>query len=381
MTDPQHPDQGMPDRAEQAFRSALDELPPDAGVDPARARRTVSSHRNTRLTVAAVATVFVLLAGVLGVPRLLADPVVEVAAPASATPSPAAEKPTDPAPAGWRTEYYRSISFSVPSSWGYAYEPGSAWCAGAAEDPTPAPEQRTPYVSLGGPSVVATIACPELPESLLTEHVATTPRYQGDGAVSGTTRRGDWLLVTQALPDTVLVVTTKDQALADRIVGSAGPAADDTPCAPSSPVTGELGARPQPGVALAEVTGVQAVSVCQYDPDGEPEPSARLRAHRPLAGPAARTLVERLVAAPVNRPACADGPTEIAAVVRIWADSGPHEVYVQASGCDSSTPSMAGGIADGQSLRQLTRSACQALLVPPITLEAASGTVAENCLG
>lgn len=368
-----------PDRAEQAFRSALDEVPPNSGIDPARARRTVRSRRHARLAVGTVATVFVLVAGVLGIPRLLDDPVVEVAAPASATASPV-ERPADPAPAGWRTEYYRSISFPVPSSWGYAYEPGADWCASASEDASPAPQHRKPYVSLGGPSLVATIGCPELPESLLSEHVATTGRFDGDDAVSSTTRRGDWLVVKHVLPDTVLVVTTKDQALADRIVGSAGPAASNAPCHPASPVTGDPGARPPAGVALDALTGVREVAVCQYDPDGDPANQIRLRAYRPLTGPAAGDLVDLLTAAPTNRPGCADGLTEIAVVVRIWADSGRHDVYVQAAGCGSAQ-TMDGGIADGQTLRQLTRGACQALLVPPITLEAASGAVAENCLG
>ena len=87
-----------PDRAEQAFRSALDEVPPDRGVDPGQARRTAQSRRNTRLAVGAVVTAFVLVAGVLGLPRLLADPVAEVAAPVPATSSPA-DRPTDPASA------------------------------------------------------------------------------------------------------------------------------------------------------------------------------------------------------------------------------------------------------------------------------------------
>ena len=182
----------------------------------------------------------------------------------------------------------------------------------------------------------------------------------------------------------MLVVTTKDRARADRIVDSARAASEDAPCRPSSIVSGPFGTRPDP-VALEDVTSVERVALCQYEPALDPTDGAlpRLRAVRVLAGGDATQLVDRLRVAPEQVPGCVtpdrsvSGP-EVAIAVRITSNLGLHEVYVSAVGCPTGG-GMNGGIADGTVVRVLPREACQRLLDLPVALYSASGGVATNC--
>ena len=155
----------MTERDEQALREALQELGSDEPVDLASVRRRAAERRRNSRTVAGLAVVLVLVAGVVGLPRLVgpraeqpssmsggaqAESDAQHEADAGEAGQPEADPrgrqvapSTDPAPDGWRTEYYRDISFEVPRSWGYAVPPQSDWCA---DEPRgePRPDQRRP---------------------------------------------------------------------------------------------------------------------------------------------------------------------------------------------------------------------------------------------
>src|SRR5436305_1109382 len=105
MTEPERP---SPDRAEEAFRSALALLDAPAVVDPAAARSRVRRRR---------------LAGVLitGAAILVAAVLVPAVTHYGLNPVGVFANPTGDS-GEWRTEHYRNITFSVPSSWTYGKE-------------------------------------------------------------------------------------------------------------------------------------------------------------------------------------------------------------------------------------------------------------------
>ncbi len=143
----------MTERDERALRQALQDLGSDEPVDLGQVRRRAAERRRNGRTAAGLAVALVLLAGVVGLPQLIGGggSVAEQRGRRCARPGrspgprrtrgPAARAggrpagrqvaptPTDAAPDGWRTEYYRDISFEVPAGWGYAVPPDSDWCA------------------------------------------------------------------------------------------------------------------------------------------------------------------------------------------------------------------------------------------------------------
>src|SRR5918997_633219 len=127
----------MTERDERALRDALQELGSDEPVDLGRVRRRAAERRRNARAVAGLAVALVVVAGVVGLPRLLspggdqpssvaggaqAEPEARTEAdtrdaPAEAgTPGRQVAPSTEPAPDGWRTEYFRDIAFSVPST-------------------------------------------------------------------------------------------------------------------------------------------------------------------------------------------------------------------------------------------------------------------------
>ena len=114
-----------------------------------------------RFTFAVSAVVVVVLAVGVGLLPTTGRTPSQVAAPAEAS----AARPGDPAPPGWRTEYYRDLSFEVPDSWVYAYEPG---CADEDRVRTRYPG---PYVSFEQSPREAYTTC-ESVERDLRDHVA-----------------------------------------------------------------------------------------------------------------------------------------------------------------------------------------------------------------
>ena len=396
----------MTERDEQALRDALQDLGPDEPVDLGLVRRRATERRRNARTVAGLAVALVLVAGVVGLPRLLApggDPPSSMAGGAQAEPEsrtgadtgdaqPEAVPPgrqvapsTDPAPDGWRTEHFRDISFSVPATWGYAVAPQSDWCADQPRG-EPRADHRRPYVWLGGDIPVRRIACGGAPPpSLLTEHVEALSAGPAVDHVEGAVQQGEWWVVTRFAGRAVLVVTTKNRDRAERILGSARVVSEGTPCPPQSPIAGPLGAHPDEAIDLGRLGSVDQVVLCQYEPVADPADVylPRLRAVVRLDRRAGQDLVDVLAAAPANDRTCHPAPTEqrpdLAVLVRVVAGGQTYDVFVNPAGCPGGA-GMSGGIDDGTTIRILTRPACSALLTPPVALWAASGAVAENCL-
>ncbi len=384
----------MTDREEKAFRDALQDLVTDDEAVPGMTRRP----RSVMPMVLAAAAILVLVS-VIGLPRLLGGTAggsaadsggVSAAAESAPVPremAPPSAAPSDPAPAGWRTEHFRDISFQVPAGWGYAVPPQSDWCA---DDPEgePRPDQRRPYVWLRMDIPVRSIGCPEpRPDSLITEHVEAIAPGPAEDYAPGATRNGEWWVVSRFVGSAILVVTSKDRALADRILDSAQVADESAPCPAASPVAGPVGTRPATATPLDEVSSVDWIAVCQYEPvlDQVDVTLPRLRAVSVRQGTAAEDLVEQLRSSPVLETSCdpapVDGRPDLAILVRIATSDGVREVHVAATGCPSGESGMAGGIDDGTAVRVLTRPACQDLLLPPLLLLSASGEVGTNCLG
>ena len=398
----------MTERDEEALRQALQQLGGDEPVDLGQVRRRAAERQRNRRTVAGLAVVLVLVAGVVGLPQLVAGggqsptsasggagaesaPEADTRADGPGRPESApsgreaAPAPTEAAPRGWRTEYYRDISFRVPATWGYAVPPQSDWCADQPQGEAGA-EQRRPYVWLASQLPVRSIGCPTMPASLLTEHVEASVPGPATDYTEGAVRQGDWWVVTRFAGRAVLVVTTKDRSRAEQILGSAQVEPEGAPCAPRSPIAGPLGARPDDGLDLGEVGRVDRVVLCQYEPAADPADAElpSLRAAVALSATASRALVDQLAAAPVTDRRCDPAPVEqrpdLAVLVRIQVDGAVREVYVNPAGCPDGG-GMAGGIDDGTTVRVLTRPACQRLLAPPLAVWSAGGDVGRNCLG
>jgi hypothetical protein len=397
----------MTERDERALREALNGLGTDEPVDLGQVRRRAAERRRNGRTLAGLAVALILVVGVVGLPQLLAGDrgASSVSAggteagsgaevesdggdfadqPEAAPPGrQLAPTPTDPAPQGWRTEYYRDISFQVPATWGYAVPPQSDWCA---DEPRgePRADQRQPYVWLGSDIPVRSIGCPPRPASLLTEHVEALSRGPAVDDAKGAVQQGDWWVVTRSVGSAVLVVTTQDRNRVERILDSARIDPADAPCAPSSPIAGPLGARPDGGTPLGRLGSVDDVVLCQYEPVGDPADAElpRLRAAVLLDRPAGRNLVDALAAAPVNDTTCEPVPVEqrpdLAVLVRIRSGGTTFGVFVNPAGCPDGT-GMSGGIDDGTVVRVLTREACRALLTPPLALWSAGGDVGRSC--
>ena len=384
----------MAERDERAFREALQALDPDEPVDPEAARHRAAERRRNGRMAAGIAVALVLIVGVIGVPRLFpaGQGQSTADAPAGAEAAPNAESaPQDSAPNdrsrdSWRTEYYRDISFQVPADWGYAVPPQSDWCADEPRG-VPRADQRRPYVWLGYDIPIREILCPAMPASLLTEHVEALAPGPATDYAQGAVKEGDWWVVTRFAGSAVLVVTTKDRALAEQILASAEVAPEDAPCRPASLVAGRLGTRPDKVTDLTALAPVDEVVLCQYEPVADPADAElpRLRATVRLTGPDAEALVSGLAAAPVNTSSCdpapLDGLPELALVARVRTGGRIADIHIAATGCPDGDPGMAGGIDDGTTLRLVTRDICQNVLTSPIALFSAGGDVGRNCLG
>ena len=287
---------------------------------------------------------------------------------------PAEVLPVDSAPEGWRTEYFRGGAFLVPKDWGYAQDPGSTWCAGYP-DGQPGPELLDPYVSLGDPDITPAIACDELPESLITEHVAVQKvRPDARYRPYNEEQRGRWWIVT-AVQGIVLTAYSEDVERARRIATSLAVDPPGAPCAPT--VALKPGERPRPFVVGSLEGEVGAVVVCQYDPtDGVFERVARPDAAR------GRALVETIASAPVRAvsPCGGAGEPELVLNVRLENARAVRTLQLRAGRCETGADGYWGGYDDGNDVRALTRDACQAVLTPPVRLQGASEAIAESCL-
>ena len=252
----------------------------------------------------------------------------------------AAPTPTEAAPDGWRTEYYRDISFQVPDELGVRRAAAVRLvCRRAAEvdaEGGPAPTVRL----AGHDHPVRAIGCPARPASLLTEHVEALAPGPAVDYVEGAVRQGEWWVVTRFAGSAVLVVTTKERA-PGRADPGLGPRSrrDDAPCPPSSPIAGPLGARPGRRHRPEPAGTGRRVVLCQYEPVARPgrRRAAPAAGGRTTLAGGVSALVTELAAAPVNDGTCDPPPSISDPTSRCWFGSGSdgvtHDVYVNPAGC------------------------------------------------
>jgi hypothetical protein len=366
------------ERAEQALRTAMAERDVPPAPDPASIRRRV---RDRRVGITAVVAALVLLATAGGVfISTFRPPDQGVVAVPSQSPSAQARLPGDSAPSGWRTEYYRDISFEVPEAWGHTYAPASDWCV-ASRDGQPEPRHRKPYVSLGREAIVLSIACPDEPASLATEHVQVYELAPNEDQVRGERKRGEFWILPRFVSGLLLVVTSKDEALARRIADSIEVRPEAAPCDPDHQLATPGPARPKPAFDVAAVKDVGSMVICQYE-NGEQDAQRGLRAVVRLTPDRARTVVDAIAAAPVMQPRPCQTPVrrDVALLIRFEADAVLRELYLQAGQCADAATAY-GGFDDGTNVRTLTKAGCGAVLISPAELSGASRYVGNACLG
>lgn len=341
---------------------------------------TAGSRRNPRravlLTIAGVALLLLAATGAVAVAAML-GPDDQVARPAG----PPSMLPADTAPDGWRTEQYRDITFQVPADWGYAYEPGPAWCAGS-DGKTPRPEHRKPYVALGEPDAVPAIACPEMPDALLTEHVAAIQPM--DKKADGQYELGNGFTeVTRTIGAVRLRAVSEDVDLAQRIVDSGAEAGPGAACQPDHELITDPAARPDLAADVADYGTVDRIALCQYDVG---KGRVGLRAAGELTGDRAQRLIDGIAEAPVDPTACEHKPQgadmiDIAAVLRVQTGDGIREIILRQRGCPEGGDVVIGGFDDGTQVRATTPDTCRAVLTKPVQIQSGSGAVFDRCVG
>ena len=292
-----------------------------------------------------------------------------------------ARLPADPAPDGWRTEYYRDISFEVPETWGHAHEPGSDWCV-ASNDSQPEPRHRQPYVSLGRQPVCATVACLDPPTGLTTEHVLVYELAPNEDVSAEEGKDGAFWIIPRIVSGQLLVVTSKDEALARRIADSIKVRPEPAPCDPDHQLAANRSGPAGTGVRRGGGPG------CRFDGDlpvRERSGGRRSAACGPWSG---WTLTEPAPSSTRSRPrrSCSPGPVRPRSGGTSLCSSGSRptgllrELHLQAGGCaDGTTPY--GGFDDGTNVRTLTKAGCKAVLVSPAELWGSGGYVGNACLG
>lgn len=286
-------------------------------------------------------------------------------------------------PDDWRTEQYRDVTFRVPSDWVYAYEPGPDWCGHGLPDA----EHSRPYVSLGEPGGRLEIACPPLPDELITEHVAAYSTDSGWPTKApydrqdGRTRLGNGFWEAIRTVESVRVrVISRDAGLAQRIVDSAAPAGDGAPCRPDHPVITDHAFRPEPA---GELGSVDRITLCQYDL-GRAAGQGGVRAAGYLTGTAAQKLFEAVTAAPVwDGPACPAAEErwpDLTIVLRMHSGSGLRDLILRQGTCSNGAGPVTGGFDDGRTVRTATNETCRAVLVEPLRFDTGGDSVFARCV-
>ena len=376
-----------PTREEQAFREALRseaEAEPFAPLDPAQFR-TTRRHQPRRWQTLAMAASVLVAAGVM-VPALMpgltgstpaSAPQTAVVEQAGTRAEPAGGPSAEQAPAsdtkagglpspaaGFRWESYRDVVAQVPQAWGYALDPGAAWCA-QAELPD------APYVDTGRglEAVPATRCSGPLPSGRQEMHLT----FATAAAAPSGELAGGWRSYTRMVGEVLVsvVARTGDAELARTILDSARSAAggvDHNGCAVQ-----------RPAVAAAALAGLlsDTVTVCLYD-----NAQQALVASTTLTGSAAVAAWEAMLGAPQG-----GGPDGTAAQCRA-DDAGPVTIVLGFGGGSQAVLRVAGctgnGLTDSgadKGLRRITPELCRALIVPPVALFSGAGPAASLCLG
>ncbi|GAB3754034.1 hypothetical protein [Microlunatus parietis] len=286
-------------------------------------------------------------------------------------------------PDDWRTEQYRDVTFRVPAEWGYAYEPGPDWCRGGLPDAG----RSRPYVSLGEPRARLELACPALPDDLITEHVAvlstvtswpTTPPYDRP---DGRTKIGNgfWEVI-RTVESVRLRVISRDAGLAQQIIDSAAPAGDTAPCRPDHPVITDHGYRPQ---LAGDLGVVDRITLCQYEL-GRTQEAGGVRAAGVLTGTAAQKLIKTVAAAPAwngaGCPAAEEHWPDLTVVLRVHDAAGLRELILRQGTCSNGAGPVLGGFDDGRTVRAATKATCRAVFVAPLRIDSGGSSVFERCV-
>lgn len=368
MSEPQRTDD---ERAAEAFRGAIATLDAPTEVDPARARHEVRRWGKAGLVAAGV----VALVAFFTLPAVLHtnfDPLQVFANPGQES-------------GPWRTEHYRDITFSVPSSWPYGFEPNTD-CADLV--------LKHGYVTLEGRWVTTTEGCSRNDESsTLNEHVLVAPR---DGYWSepprGSQHIKGWWLTEVDIGEVRLRAVSRDRAVVDRIVASAKTVTASSAglCAPHHALERDSAVRPSPRFDVARVAEVDSITLCQYDPqESDVHTDPGLVGQAVLSGDAAARLLASIQQAqpyPAGpcRPVQKDEQrvADLAVVLYLQTRSQTHTVYLSAAGCKDRRGRAVGGFDDGTTVRRITRESCQDTLVPPLQIYIATeGQVADACMG
>ena len=361
------------ERAEAAFREALGRDRDVAAALDTDAVRT-RARRRSRMRVAGTALAVVVIAGgvATGV-ELGSGDSDRSTGPTSTLPAPDDD---------WRWDFYGDIRIQVPLGWSYGYEPTSDWCI---DDGRWLP--KDPYIDLARPDLaVAAIGCPstngdpglsdEPPTDLWATHVRLSLLRDADQA---SIRQVDgWWIVEQPVGHVLVKAVGTDRSLVDRIVASATEVSDDSGgCSPHSPLQGPGFPRPQPAFDLAQLDGVDTITVCQYSRGDLAGPG--LVAQYTMTGSDADAELQALQAAPIgggpNSPdTCVDdyyGGSAIEVLLR--TGDTVHTMYGFYGSCRGN------GFDDGVSLRELTDNACIPLIHEPVAILGGSSAPFARC--
>lgn len=261
---------------------------------------------------------------------------------------------------GWRWESMLDAQVQVPGGWGYGFAPGTDWCAEPGYE-----RPDTPFVQRNPLSqATRSILCTEsMPDELRQTHLSWrhVQRDDLDGLVE--VGSGDWFRVSRIVGAAFITVEVPadDVELAELILGTAvlseAGGGGSPGCLPYSP-EGAPGAG-----AIADLTTVSEVTVCQYS--GEKRPN--LVGTSTLVGEPAQGVLDAVLEAPIApgplTPTCGDQGDWL--LLRF--DEGLREVRLDTSGCGVFA------LDDGVTLRTPSRATCGDLLVGPLWLATPNG--------
>ncbi len=273
-----------------------------------------------------------------------------------------------PAPAGWRWEWYGTVEVQVPDDWGY----------GTTDSPPclDTDKPRHPYVGRPGP--VPDIACAgsDAPPGGRTDYL-----WFGTRATAGVEDLGGgWAQETRVVDGLALTMLSADAALRARVLDSARPATGRNGCPPGHAVATDPGLRPDPGQGgLAAMGRVESITLCRYALGEHELPTVGRGLSSSLrTGEDARAVVRAIQAAPEGEgpnepencsPEVARGDEVLLLLVRDNARG--QELVVRYSGCDGH------GIDDGHTRHRLTADVLRPLLSGPHQPAILNGAVAD----
>jgi hypothetical protein len=356
-------------RAAQAFRRAIGDLEVPLAVDPASAR----DHVRRRRLAGLIATAVVLLAVCVSLPQVMGGS-APTAVPVVGGPAQSGDD--------WRTEHYRDITFEVPASWGYAYEP--------THDCAKVPKR---YVALGERPIQTMQGCSiEDGRSLRSEHAAVRViGPYGPKVTPGEEQTRGWWISTVMVGDLALRAVSRDRDVVDRILASVRTvtASSSGLCTPHHSLERDSGERPARPFDVTAVREVDSITVCQYTPV-EPgyDADTGLSGQVVLVGEQAARLLSSVQQSPPNpagpcrrSPAEGDQAAYLAVVLYLRTGAETHQLYLSVPSCSDKERRPTGGFDDGTTVRQVTRQSCRAVTVPPIRVETGGRQLFDACEG